>query len=447
VTRRLLFTYVGLALLVLAVLEIPLGIVNGRNESSDLRTKVERDASFLAAFAEDTLENNANPRALGLAAADYGRRTGGRVVIVNRRGVSVIDTNPPGSGPRTFATRPEIVAALKGNVASGTRYSKTLHENLLYVAVPASSGAKVTGAVRITYPTSTVDARIRRYWLMLLVIGAMVLVATTLVGLRFARWVSSPLGRLEASAAKAGAGDLSTRADEDAGPPEVRSLAAAFNHMIAELEQLVRSQEEFVADASHQLRTPLTALRLRLENLGGDVTESAQADLERALDEVERLSRLVDGLLALARAEVSPVERVDLAKLVDERIEVWSTLAAEQGVKLEANVVGTASMGADRLGQALENLISNALAVSMRGGTVLVSGSRGELHVIDQGPGLSEGERERAFDRFWRGGKSGTGSGLGLAIVKRLIEVDGGTVELRAVPGGGLDAVIRLHTA
>ena len=445
-TRRLLFTYLGLALLVLAVLEIPLGIVNGRNESSDLRTKVERDASFLAAFAEDTLENNASPRALGVAAADYSRRTGGRVVIVNRRGVSVIDTNPPAGGPRTFATRPEIAAALRGNVASGTRYSRTLHEKLLYVAVPASSGAKVTGAVRITYPTSAVDARVRRYWLMLLVIGAMVLAATTVVGLRFARWVSSPLGRLEASAAKAGAGDLSTRAEEQ-GPPEVRSLAAAFNHMIGELEQLVRSQEEFVADASHQLRTPLTALRLRLENLGGDVSDSARPDLERALDEVERLSRLVDGLLALARADVSPVERVDLAKLVEERIEVWSALAAEQGVKLEANVVGTASVGADRLGQALENLLSNALAVSPQGGTVLVSGSHGELHVIDQGPGLSEEERERAFDRFWRGGKSGTGSGLGLAIVKRLIEIDGGTVELRAAPEGGLDAVIRLHTA
>ena len=444
--RRLLFTYLGLALLVLAVLEIPLGIVNGRNESSDLRTKVERDASFLAAFAEDTLENNANPRALGVAAADYSRRTGGRVVIVNRRGVAIIDTNPPASGPRTFATRGEIISALHGNVATGTRYSKTLHEKLLYVAVPASSGVKVTGAVRITYPTSSVDSRILRYRLMLLAIGGIVLVAAALVGLRFARWVSAPLARLETVSAEAGAGDLSTRAEEE-GPPEVRSLAAAFNHMIAELEQLVRSQEEFVADASHQLRTPLTALRLRLENLSEEVSKSAQADLGRALEEVERLSRLVDGLLALARADVSPVERVDLAKLVDERLEAWSALAAEQGVKLEANVTGTALVGADRLGQAFENLLSNALAVSPRGGTVLVRGSSGELHVIDQGQGLSEEERERAFDRFWRGGKSGTGSGLGLAIVKRLIETDGGSVELRPAQGGGLDAAIRLHTA
>ncbi|MHB8059601.1 MAG: HAMP domain-containing protein, partial [Gaiellaceae bacterium] len=298
-SRRLLLSYLGLALLVLAVLEIPLGIVNGRNERSDLTTKVERDASFLASFAEDSLEEGNHPRALSIAALDYGERTKSRVVVVNRQGVSLIDTNPPNDRPRTFASRPEIAAALRGHVSSGIRYSETLHENLLYVAVPASSGAKVTGAVRITYRTSEVDARVRRYWLMLLVIGSMVLAATTLVGLRFARWVSSPLGRLESSAAEAGAGDLSTRADEDAGPPEVRSLAAAFNHMIAELEQLVRSQEEFVADASHQLRTPLTALRLRLENLSSDLSDYARPDRARALDEVERLSRLVDGLLAL----------------------------------------------------------------------------------------------------------------------------------------------------
>ena len=265
-TKRLLFTYLGLALLVLAVLEIPLGIVNARNESSDLKTKVERDASFLAAYSEDTLENRTDPRALRIAASDYSAKTGGRVVIVKRSGVAIIDTNPPAPGSRTFATRPEIRVALKGGVSTGIRYSKTLHQRLLFVAVPASSGSKVTGAVRITYPTSSVDSRILRYRLMLLAIAGIVLVAATLVGLRFARWVSAPLARLETVTAEAGAGDLTTRASEE-GPPEVRSLAAAFNHMISELEQLVRSQEEFVADASHQLRTPLTALRLRLENL------------------------------------------------------------------------------------------------------------------------------------------------------------------------------------
>ncbi|MGD0274255.1 MAG: ATP-binding protein [Gaiellaceae bacterium] len=444
-TKRLLLTYLGLAVLVLAVLEVPLGIVNGRNERNDLVTRVERDASFLASFAEDALENKTQPRALGVAASEYSSHSGARVVIVNLEGVAIIDTDPPVGGPRTFATRPEIIAALHGKVKTGTRYSKTLHENLLYVAVPASSGVKVTGAVRITYSTAQVDARIRRYWLMLLAIGGIVLVAAALAGLRFARWVSAPLGRLENVAADAGAGDLGVRAAEE-GPPEVRSLAATFNHMIGELEQLVRSQEEFVADASHQLRTPLTALRLRLENIGAEVAESGRADLERALEEVERLSRLVDGLLALARAEVSPPERVDLAALVAERTEAWSALTEERRVRLEISVQGTALVGRDRLGQALENLLANALAVSPEGSAITISGSEGELHVLDQGPGMTAEERERAFDRFWRGGKAGAGSGLGLPIVKRLIETDGGTVELREAPGGGLDAVIHLRT-
>jgi len=457
VTKRLLFTYLGLTLLVLAVLELPLGIVNARNEKHDLENKVQNDAISFASVAEDVLESGANPspsevRSLNASAVIYSRN-GGRVVIVNRRGRAIVDTNPLPTGPQNFSNRPEIAAALRGTpLPPGTRYSKTLDQTLLYVAVPtfavsASSKPSVSGAVRITYPTSAVEARVWRYWLFLLAIGGTVLASAAVVGFRFARWVSSPLAQLESAAALAGGGDLGARADEQAGPPEVRSLASTFNHMVTELEQLVSSQEDFVADASHQLRTPLTALRLRLEIIADEVADVARADLERALEEVERLSRLVDGLLALARAEVSPVERVDLAKLVGERIEAWSALAAEGEVKLEATVTGTALAGADRLTQALENLLSNALAVSPRGGTVSVGGSRGELHVIDQGPGLSEEKRERAFDRFWRGGESGTGSGLGLAIVKRLIEIDGGTVELRAAPGGGLDAVISLRTA
>lgn len=456
-TRRLLFTYLGLTLLVLVVLELPLGIVNARNEKRDLETKVQNDAISFASVAEDVLEVGANPRpsqvrSLTASALKYSKN-GGRVVIVNRRGLAIVDTEPLATVRQDFSNRPEIAAALRGKpLPPGTRYSKTLGQTLLYVAVPtfavsSSSKPSVSGAVRITYPTSAVEARVRRYWLFLAAIGGTVLAAAAAVGFRFARWVASPLAQLESAAALAGGGDLGARADEQSGPPEVRSLAATFNHMVAELEQLVSSQEDFVADASHQLRTPLTALRLRLEIIGAELTEGGRADLERALEEVERLSRLVDGLLALARAEVSPPERVDLARLVDDRIEAWSALAAEQDVKLEANVKGTALAGADRLGQALENLLSNALAVSPRGAAVSIEGSRGELHVIDQGPGLSEEKRERAFDRFWRGGESGTGSGLGLAIVKRLIEVDGGTVELRAAPGGGLDAVIRLHTA
>ena len=442
--RRLLASYLGLAVLVLAVLEIPLGIVNARTERSDLTTKVERDASFLAAFAEDALENNRRPLGLAAQAINYSKDTGARVVVVDRHGVAVVDTSPLAGGPRTFASRPEIKTALRGVIATGVRYSKTLHKNLLYIAVPASSGAKVTGAVRITYPTSAADARVRRYWLMLLAISGLVLAAAAVSGLRFASWVTAPLGRLEV-AAREGAGDLTIRADETAGPPEVRSLAGAFNRMIGELEKLVRSQKDFVADASHQLRTPLTALRLRLENLA-HADSGGRADLERALAEVERLSDLVDGLLALARAEVPAPELIDLGGLVAERLEAWSALAQERGVRVVCDVTGTVTAARDRAEQVLENLLANALEVSPKGSTITVKGSGGELRVCDRGPGMTAQERSRAFDRFWRGTKSG-GSGLGLAIVKRLVEIDGGSVELREAAGGGLEAVVSFRPA
>ena len=139
--------------------------------------------------------------------------------------------------------------------------------------MPVAAGGVVDGAVRITYPTSAVEARITRYWLILLAIAVVVARARGAVGTAIAGFVIRPLRSLERAAAAVGDGDLDARAPENDGPPEVRSLAAVFNRTVARLEQLLRSQNEFVADASHQLRTPLTALRLRLENLEQDLRE------------------------------------------------------------------------------------------------------------------------------------------------------------------------------
>ena len=236
--------------------------------------------------------------------------------MVDRQGVSLVDQGAPVG--RDLSTRPEIAAALRGTVASGTRYSQTLGHGLLYVAVPVSSGGDVYGAVRITYPTSEIDHRVYRYWLTLAAIGGIILVLTALVGVVLARWVARPLSALERTARRAGEGDLTVRADETRGPPEVRELAAELNVMVREVEQMVAAQRDFVADASHQLRTPLTALRLRLENLAHDVPADGKRQLEGATVETERLARIVDGLLVLARAEApsTSLEPIGLEPLV-----------------------------------------------------------------------------------------------------------------------------------
>jgi signal transduction histidine kinase len=451
VTRRLLLGYLGVTLFVLLSLEVPLGLQNQRTERRNLTSSVSHDATALAADAEDAVQALSRRQldALASIAAHYAGKTGARAVIVDRRGYALVDTSARVRGTESFASRPEIAAALAGRYPSGVRDSKTLHQRLLYVAVPIASGGKVHGAVRITYPFSAVDARIRRYWLILALIGVVVLAGAAVVGLGLARFVTRPLRDLEEAAAAVGDGDLDARAPEREGPPEVRSLAVAFNETVAKLSRLLRSQGEFVADASHELRTPLTALRLRLESL------PSSRDRDAALHEADRLRDLVDGLLTLARADggTESSARVDAAALLRERIEAWTPLADEHGVDLVGRLNGPLPVRAapGRLAQVIDNLLANALEVSPDGGTITLSALAAdpwvEVHLLDEGPGLTPEQRKRAFDRFWRAGSGDGGSGLGLAIVKRLVAADEGEVELREASTGGVDAVIRLRPA
>lgn len=433
-SRRLLASYLALTVVVLIALEVPLAIVNARTERQDLTAKVERDAYAAASLAEDTLQSGGQSTALQGIARSYQARTGGRIVIVDRTGRSIADSHPVVPGERQFGSRPEIAAALRGQTVTGIRSSQTLHARLLYVAVPVASAGKVFGAVRITYPTSTLDQRVNRYRLALAGVGGIVLVAAAMLGLVLARSFARPLRRLEEVAGRVGAGELTARAREDDGPPEVRRLAEELNRTTAKLAALLTSQEQFVADASHELRTPLTALRLRLEN----------GETDAALREAERLARLVDELLALARIDATAVaaEDVDLATVAAHRFDLWEPFAAERGVRLTSSFAGVVvRAGAARIEQVLDNLLSNAIDASPRGAEIRIVVSAGELHVIDEGPGLTEEQRARSFDRFWRAGK-GSGSGLGLAIAKRLVELDGGSIELREGPAGGIDAVV-----
>ncbi len=434
-SRRLLLGYLSLTLVVLAVLEVPLGVTYSRNERRDLEGKVERDAVTVASLAEGVLEGKGETSVASLRtiAMRYQGDTGGRVVVVGPHGNAIVDSRPI-AGDTSFASRPEIAAALRGNVATGVRHSNTLGVDLLYVAVPIASAGKILGAARITYPTSAADRRVRKYWLMLAAIAGIVLGGVALVGLWLARGVSRPLRRVEEAAAEIGAGHLDARAPEE-GPPEVRRLAHELNETAAKLQLLLESQQAFVADASHELRTPLTALRLRLENMD-------PAAAGPALAEVERLGRLVEALLSLARADAAArgSEAVDVDAVLADRLAGRSgvTRSGETGLRVRST--------ADRLGQIVDNLVANALSVS-DDVEVRVAADDGsvEVHVVDHGPGLTAEERERAFDRFWRGHSQTPGSGLGLSIVRRLARADGGDAELRDAPGGGIDAVVRLR--
>ena len=302
--RRLVTTYLALTLVVLAALEIPLAVTYRDRQLDQLEAGLERDAFVISSYVEGTLSGYDN-QDLQVIVDNYSAGTDGRAVVVDANGDKLADSDPPvADAQRNFMSRPEIAAALNDRqIVSGTRDSTTLGTGLVYVAIPIASGNRVLGAVRITYSTNQLDARVHRYWALLAAAAAVTLAVAGGLGILLARWVTRPIADLRDAAMQIGDGDLEARADQNSGPPEVRDLAEAFNTTALRLEQLVTAQEHFVADASHQLRTPLTALRLRLEMLQDENGPDAAEDLDAARSEVQRLSRLVDGLLELARAE------------------------------------------------------------------------------------------------------------------------------------------------
>ncbi|MFC9491853.1 sensor histidine kinase, partial [Streptomyces hydrogenans] len=323
----------------------------------------------------------------------------------------------------------------------------------------AGPADRIVGAVRVRYATADLTDRLWRIWGFRAILAVGVLAVAAGLGAIVARLLTKPLRQLNDMASRFGDGDLTARSPVT-GPQETRTLARTLNQGAERLDTLVASQRIFVADASHQLRTPLTALRLSLDNIADGVDdEFVREDVEQATAEVVRMSRLVSGLLVLARAEakVSAPEPLALRELVEERLKVWRPAADERGVTIvltgDADDRARVLAGAGNLDQVLDNVLSNALEVSPDRGTITVRVETGGpeeavLEVLDQGPGMSAAEQARAFDRFWRGqGLTGrSGSGLGLAIVKQLVTDDGGTVTLRDAPGGGLCVRIGLRT-
>ena len=457
---RLLGAFLLLTLFVLVALEVPLAVNYRDRQLTELRNGLERDAFVLASYVQNRL-SEPDASELGTIAFNYSVETTGRVVIIALTGEVLADTDPLRDGIRNFSSRPEVAAALDQKVASGSRYSQSLKTGLIYVAVPVSQGNEVVGAVRLSYSTEQVEDRVHQYWLLLGLAGAVTLAVAAMVGIFIARWVTRPLGELNGAAREIGSGDLNARADTSHGPPEVRALASSFNLTAERLRELLLAQEQFVADASHQLRTPLTALRLRLEMIETEIEGPLAEDIEAAHSEVLRMSRIVDGLLALARAERSPGARsstiaIAIGPIIAERLSIWEHIAGERSVSLIAVPTALEAMAdPDRLSQILDNYIANALEVSPPGSALIIRTSievHGAarytvVHVTDQGPGLTDDQRDHAFDRFWRVDAARSelgGSGLGLAIVSKLVEADRGRAELRTAPSGGIDAVVLL---
>jgi signal transduction histidine kinase len=436
----------ALVAIVLVILELPLAVTFARREREALAADVERDAATLAALAEEMVEDPSEHDVAGLAQR-FSDRVEGSVVVVDARGQSLAPEVAPAD---------DLAAPLRTALGDARRGHPTVGRagGRVYAAEPVGSGQEVHGAVLVTHRDDATEARIHRLWFALGAIAAVALGVAWLVGDRLAQWATRPLRSLDDRAAALGRGDLGARADEQSGPREVRDLASTFNDMAARLEELVGAQRQFIADASHQLRSPLAALRLRLDALDVADPETAQSDVDAAITETVRLSRLIDGLLTLARAEGARPERrpSDVVAIVEGRRAAWSAFADEQEVELLAELPDhpvDVEMVDGHMEQILDNLIDNAIEATPPGRAVTLAvrlrPGGPEVHVVDEGSGLAPEEMRRAFDRFWQGRHGpNSGSGLGLPIAAQLARANGATIHLEPAPGGGVAAIVHL---
>lgn len=456
---RLIGGFLGVSLLILTVFSAPMVAFVSRVERDRLVTELERDAFILAGHAKETLATSEGAVLTSIEpyVSAYDAVSDARVVVTNSSGRAIASNDPTVVVGESFANRPEIMTALSGQPATGERSSVTLGGTLVFVAVPVLSGDDVLGAVRLSHPKSHVDGQVRNRVLGIAGAGAISLVAAAVVAVFLGTTISRPVARLRRATETLGKGDFDARADDSSGPREIRDLARSFNTMSGRLGLMVENQRQFAGSVSHQLRTPLTALRLRLEQAEAAVgagTGPAAAAIEASRAEADRLQDMVEQLLALARLEGTTAKTVDVdaERVVRDRLEMWTPLAEEKGLGIVLDTHGPARCAVVEGGleQIIDNYLDNAISVSPRGSSVTVSvsvaGDRVVLDVTDAGPGLTDEQRELAFDRFWRGPASTgeTGSGLGLAIVRQIAVASGGEAELLGSPGGGIRARVRL---
>jgi signal transduction histidine kinase len=441
--------------LVLAIvsLGVPLALSLRDRVSAEVHSEALNQADVVAATSADLLRPPSMAELAALVRSSE-NSVGGRVLIVNGQGRVLADSAGSSTLGSSYLSRPEIAAALRGRSVQSQRASHTLGKDILATAVPVLRGGGTIGAVRITQSVAAVQQAVRSTIAKLVLIAGTVLLLGLLAGALIARQVAQPLRRLEGAARRLARGDLSARAVVE-GSSEQRSLGRSFNEMADRVQRSIDAQREFVADASHQLRTPLTALRLRLDELRATgVSAEAEAELDAGTTEVGRLAEMVDELIVLSRLEERELqgELVDLRDAAERAALRWRASAEARSLTLafageDLGTVWCASADVDR---ALDVLIDNALRYSPPGTTVALAGGPGRIEVSDLGPGLAPGEDELVFERFHRGraGRQGPpGSGLGLAIARSLARAWHGEATLASRPGGGAVAALEFPMA
>ena len=409
-------------------------------------------------------------------AMETARSEQSRVLVLDRLCVVQVDTASQMNGQRFINT--QIDSVLKGsegdygfydagnegvywlraalNAFSGVNVATGVY------ACPIRSGDALEGVLVYICQVQEIYESLRDVEIKILSWMAMVAVAVLLVNALLLRTITRPIGELNEGISRMSQGDLSARV-EPRGNNEFAALARAFNSMSERLEQLDNSRSQFVSNASHELKTPLSTIKILVESLiYQDPLDPVMAKdfLTDVNKEIDRLNRIVSDLLTLVNidngAELN-LEELDVGALLQEQVKRLGPLARENGIELQCSVKDRLDVNGDalKLQQVVYNIIDNAIKYTPRGGEVRCSaarsGRRAIIRVSDTGVGIPEADLPHIFDRFYRVDKARSrntgGTGLGLSIVKQFVLLHGGTIDAKSAPGKGSTFIIDLPLA
>ncbi|PNE38612.1 sensor histidine kinase [Streptomyces noursei] len=461
---RLLPLLIVLMAGVLLALGVPLGVITAGVEQQKVVVDRIDDAARFASLAQFV---TARP------SADAGSKTpeeDERLATLRaeltryeelygiRAGVFYRDRTPMAAAPQDLTVPTGGEGAQAFSEALAGRRSHDPHQiwpwddtGRIPVASPVIRDGDVVAVVVTDSPTGRMRARILHGWLLIAAGECAAMLVAVAAAFRLTGWVLRPVRVLDTASHDIATGRMNARVAATAGPPELRRLARSFNEMADHVEDVLEQQRAFVADASHQLRNPLSALLLRIELLALELPEGNE-EIASVRTEGKRLARVLDDLLDLALAEhaAADLQLTDVAALAVERVDAWRPLAEDKGVRLayEGRPAVTGWADPVALSSALDAVVDNALKFTPAGEPVAVAvtpdGERVTITVADRGPGLAGDELARIGDRFWRSGRhqNVSGSGLGLSITRTLLAAGGATIAYAPHPPHGLTVTV-----
>ena len=417
---------------------------------------VEKLATTLAPFF-----SSADTDALQTAIISAGGEMGGRLLLVDADGKIQLDSYAALLGIRLEL--PQVVTVLTQGVGSDYGVHR-LHDDTgpageeagSYVsacAAPMTLNGKLLGAVVLISSVQELMTSLSAVQQRMLTVFILVAALAMAAALIFSRVLTDPIARLTKTIQRMGKGDLSARV-QVRGSGEMRALAHAYNTMADKLESLDQSRNQFVSNASHELKTPMTTLKIMLQTLIAQPEMPAELRTEFMQDmdhEIDRLTGIINDLLTLTRMDSHAMtlkpEPLDLCLLAQDILHLLLPMAEQRGQQLTADLPDTLPLTADgaKLKQVMYNLVENAVKYTPEGGHIVLSMFRGGknavITVADDGPGIPAADQPYIFDRFYRVDKARSretgGTGLGLSIVWQLVALHHGTVSVESQEGAG----------